>query len=148
MRIGTKGIELIQKYEGFRNNAYLDVKGIPTIGWGNTYYQDNTNVRLGDSITRKQGDEMFLLILKRYEDEVNKYVTSKINQSQFDALVSFTYNCGWGALKSSTLLKKVNKDPCEPSILEEFQKWNKSGGKVYKGLKRRRNEEAYLYFSE
>jgi lysozyme len=79
--------------------------------------------------------------------KVDSYCVDTINQNQFDALVSFCYNVGPGNLKSSTLLKKVNANPNDPTIRTEFLKWNKGGGKVLAGLTRRRTAEANLYFS-
>ena len=75
------------------------------------------------------------------------YCRDDISQSQFDALVSFAYNLGPNSLKSSTLLKKVNANPSDPTIKDEFLKWTKAGGKVLKGLVLRREAEAALYFS-
>ena len=73
--------------------------------------------------------------------------TSNLNQNQFNALVSFAYNVGTGNFSSSTLLKKVNRNPDDLTIKDEFLRWNKAGGKVLNGLTNRRNEEADLYFS-
>jgi len=72
-------------------------------------------------------------------------VNVRLNQNQFDAVVSFTYNVGIGAFISSTLLRKININPNDESISHEFKKWNKVNGIVMKGLKKRRNEESYLY---
>jgi lysozyme len=85
-------------------------------------------------------------MLDRYERGVNRYVTSNINENQFSALVSFAYNCGLGALKSSTLLKRVNANPNDENISYQFSRWNKAGGRVLKGLTKRRIDEDKLYF--
>ncbi|OAB78782.1 lysozyme [Cochleicola gelatinilyticus] len=148
MKLSNKGIDLIKKYEGFRNNAYLCPAMIWTIGYGNTYYPNGKKVKAGDIVTLKEGEELLLHTVKRYEDCVNQKVTSNINQNMFDALTSFTYNLGCGAFLKSTLLKKVNLNPNDPDIAYQFTRWNKAGGKVLKGLTRRRNEESFLYFSE
>lgn len=146
--ISKAGLNLIKKYEGFRNHPYLCPSDIPTIGYGNTFYEDGTKVTLNDEpITKKRGEELLKLVVKDFEDAVNDFVNVEINQNQFDALVSFAYNVGTGALSRSTLLKKINKNPDDPSIENEFKRWNKSGGKILKGLTKRRNSEAYLYFS-
>lgn len=143
------GINLIKDFEGCRLEAYLCSTGKPTIGWGATYYKDGTKVKLGDTITQEEADELLdWMIEKEYESYVKKVVTSKINPYQSDALTSFAYNCGTGNLKKSTLLKKVNNNPSDPSITDEFMKWNKSKGKVLAGLTRRRKAEAELYFTE
>lgn len=147
MKISENGIELIKHWEGFKNHPYLCPANVPTIGYGSTYYPDGTAVKMTDKpITIKEGVELLKLTVKGYEMGVDKAVTSTINQNQFDALVSFTYNLGVGAFKSSTLLKKINKNPLDETIKYEFSRWNKSNGKPMKGLTRRRNSEAYLYF--
>lgn len=147
-RTSKKGIELIKEFEGFRSKPYLDSAGIPTIGYGFTIYPDGKKVTLNDKpITKEKSEEILKLVLRKYEQCVNELVKKPITQNQFDALVSFTYNVGCNNLKKSTLLKKVNKDPSDISIKEEFLKWNKAGGKELTGLTRRRKKEAILYFS-
>lgn len=149
MNISSRGLNLIKKYEGFRNHPYLCPAGVPTIGYGSTYYKDGTAVKIDDEpITLKEALDLLKTTLKGYEKGVEKAVTSDINQNQFDACVSFAYNCGIQAFRDSTLLKKINQDPNDEAIRYEFQRWNKARGKVLKGLKKRRNEEAYLYFQK
>lgn len=147
-KISNLGLELIKKYEGFKAKAYLCPANVPTIGYGSTYYEDGTKVKLTDPpITKERATELLEALLVSYERSVDSYCVDTINQNQFDALCSFAYNCGVGNLKSSTLLKKVNKNPNDPTIKDEFLKWNKGGGKVLIGLTKRRIEEAQLYFS-
>ncbi|WP_339875206.1 lysozyme [Olleya marilimosa] len=148
MKVSKKGLNLIKKHEGWRNHPYLDIVGVPTIGYGNTYYNDGRKVYLTDKpITLKEGEELLKIIVNKFEAGVNKLIKVQLNENQFDALVSFAYNLGLGALGRSTLLKKVNNNPNDESIKDEFKRWNRAGGKVVKGLKKRRNEEAYLYFT-
>ena len=85
--------------------------------------------------------------MDKYEEGVERYVTSDINTNQFSALVSFAYNCGLGSLKKSTLLRRVNDNPNNPNIAKQFARWKHANGVVLKGLERRRNEEVKLYFS-
>jgi len=147
-KISNLGLELIKKYEGFRAKAYLCPSNVKTIGFGSTYYEDGSKVKLTDSpITLERATELLEALLVSYERSVDSYCVDTINQNQFDALCSFAYNCGVGNLKSSTLLKKVNKNPNDPTIKDEFLKWNKGGGKVLSGLTKRRIEEAQLYFN-
>jgi lysozyme len=147
-KISNLGLELIKKYEGFKAKAYLCPAKVPTIGYGSTYYEDDTKVKLTDPpITQERATELLEALLVSYERSVDSYCVDTINQYQFDALCSFAYNCGVGNLKSSTLLKKVNKNPQDVTIRNEFLKWNKGGGKVLNGLTKRRIEEAQLYFS-
>lgn len=147
-KISTKGLDLIKKYEGFSSKPYLCPAKVPTIGYGSTYYEDGSKVKLTDSpITQERATKLLEALLVSYERAVDSYCIDTINQSQFDSLCSFAYNCGVGNLKSSTLLKKVNVNPDDPTIKDEFLKWTKGGGKTMPGLTRRRTEEAQLYFS-
>ena len=145
---GKKGIDLIKSFEGFYAKPYMCPASVPTIGYGTTRYPNGNKVTLKDvSITEQQGVEYLMHDLKTFEKYVDSYCRDDVNQNQFDALVSFCYNLGPNNLKSSTLLKKVNLNPSDPSILNEFLKWNKGGGRVLKGLTKRRQAESNLYFS-
>ena len=148
MKTGKKGLDLIKKYEGFYSKPYLDPIGIPTIGYGATYYPNNVKVTMKDKpLSEKEASDLLVQMLKVYENQVASLVRKPINQNQFDALVSFTYNLGATNLGKSTLLKKVNANPQDKSIADEFVKWNRAGGKVLNGLTKRRKDEATLYFS-
>ncbi len=148
-KLSKKGIDFLTDFEGFSSKPYLDVVGIPTIGYGFTYYPTtNKKVKMTDkSITKEEGKNLLSLMLKPYELAVQNNVTANINQNQFDALVSFAYNVGVGAFRSSTLLKRINANPKDADIKNQFLRWNKAGGKVVRGLTRRREEEAKMYFS-
>lgn len=156
MKISKQGLDLIKKWEGFRNHPYLCPAGVPTIGYGTTYYRDGTKVKMTDKpITQQEATMILCDIVEEFERGVNSLVKKTLTQNQFDALVSFAYNIGLGAndihgrksgFASSTLLKKVNKNPNDPSIPDEFKRWVFAGGVELKGLKKRRNQEAWLYF--
>lgn len=155
MTISNKGIELIKSFEKCKLKAY-QVKGDrPTIGWGNTFYENGNPVKLGDVITQDRANRLFLNTLAMYEKGVNQLVYSNVNQNQFDALVSFAYNVGLDidedtkaeGLGDSTLLKKINNNPDDQSIRNEFMKWISKGTIFEKGLTKRRKAEADLYFS-
>ena len=147
MRLGSKGLELIKSFEGFYSKPYLDPIGIPTIGYGATYYPNKKKVTMKDKpLTEKEASDLLKEMMVTYENDVKRLVKRELNQNQFDALVSFTYNLGSANLGKSTLLKKINANPCDKTIKDEFLKWNKAGGKVISGLTRRRNAEAELYF--
>ncbi|MGJ1431571.1 lysozyme [Sphingobacterium spiritivorum] len=148
MRISDKGISLIKRFEGFFSKPYKDPIGIPTIGYGFTYYlPSRVKVTLRDKpMTEQQATEMLKEVLKGYESDVLRLVKKPLTQNQFDALVSFTYNLGATNLSKSTLLRKLNVNPNDPSIALEFVKWNKAGGKVFRGLTLRREAERDLYF--
>ena len=148
MNTSNKGLALIKKYEGFYSKPYLDPIGIPTIGYGATYYPNKVKVTMKDKpLTEKEASDLLVQMLKVYENQVALLVRKPINQNQFDALVSFTYNLGATNLGKSTLLKKVNINPHDPTIRQEFEKWNRAAGKVLRGLTNRRKDEAALYFS-
>jgi lysozyme len=148
MILDNKGYLFITKHEGLSLKPYLCPAKIPTIGYGNTYYSDGKRVTLLDKdITKQQAFEMFKEIANRFAKRVEELVITELTQNQFNALVSFAYNIGTGNFSSSTLLKKVNKNPNDLTLKAEFLRWNKAGGKVLNGLTNRRNEEADLYFS-
>lgn len=149
MKTSQKGLTLIKKYEGFFAKPYLDPIGIPTIGYGATYYPvTRKKVTMKDnSLTEKEASELLINQLSEYENSIKILTKKPINQNQFDALVSFTYNLGAANLSKSTLLKKLNINPNDKTISVEFLKWNRAGGKVFNGLTKRRKDEAALYFS-
>ena len=143
MEISKKGIELIKKFEGCKLKAYLCPANIPTIGFGNTYYSDGAKVKIGDTITMQQAEDLLKGLVKNYYHQ-----HENINQNQFDAITSFCYNVGNGNYNKSTLKRKLVANPNDPTIREEFIKWNKANGKILTGLDRRRKAEADLYFSK
>lgn len=146
MKTSEKGIKMIAKFEGFKSCPYLDPVGIPTIGFGNTFYPNGIRVKMTDpKITRAQGLKMLKEVVKQFEGEINRVLCRELSQNQFDAIVSFTYNLGIGSLRRSTLLEKVNRNPCDPSIPDEFRKWTYAKGKRLNGLIKRRDIEAELY---
>ena len=143
----NKGIPIIRKFEGLKLRAYLCPAQKWTIGYGNCFYENNTAVKEGDRITLDRADKLLFFIVQKFEVDVKKLVTSAINENQLGALTSFAFNCGTGNLQKSTLLKKVNANPNDTTIRNEFMRWTKAGGKVLKGLITRRQAEADLYFS-
>jgi len=148
LKLSQRGLELIKSFEGLKLKPYLCPASIPTIGFGNTYYPDGTKVKLTDaSITKEKAEELLKFLLVTYEKAVDSFCRDDISQGNFDALTSFAYNLGNGNLQKSTLIKKVNANPKDVTIADEFLKWNKANGSVLKGLTRRRQAEANLYFS-
>lgn len=134
MNISENGLNLIKQFEGCRLTTYRCPAGKLTIGWGHT-----ANVKEGQTITQKQADDMLKQDMKVYENHVNNIVKIKLNQNQFDALVSFCYNCGPGNLKKLVNGRKVEQ------ISDAILLYNKSGGKVLNGLVRRRKAEQELF---
>lgn len=148
-KITDKGIDLIKSFEGFSAKPYLCPAKIPTIGYGATFYPDGKKVTMKDApITEAKAVDLLKNMLIKFEQYVDSYCVDTVNQNQFDALVSFCYNLGPSNLKSSTLLKKVNTNPNDPTIEAEFMKWTRSSGKILKGLVRRREAESKLYFNK
>jgi lysozyme len=139
-------ISIIRKHEGLRLNAYLCPAGVWTIGWGNTFYENGSKVKQGDVITRERADALLLMIVNKFRNEMRPLITKPLTVNQESALVSFVYNVGVNALRRSTLLKKVNANPSDPTIRDEFMKWNKANGVMLPGLTNRRRDEANLYF--
>lgn len=149
MKISSKGIEFIIAFEGIRTSPYLCSANVATVGIGTTIYPNGQKVTMKDKpITLEQAKEYLKHDLEKFEKGVTNLVKVKLNQNQFDALVSFAYNCGLGNLKASTLLKLVNSMPTSDAIFNQFLRWNKAGGKEIAGLTRRRKAEAELYFSK
>lgn len=146
-KLSQKGLDLIKQFEGLSLKPYLCPAGIPTLAFGSTYYPNGTKVKLTDApITKEKAEELLKFLLLSYEKAVDSFCRDDISQNQFDALCSFAYNVGNGNLQKSTLIKKVNSNPSDPSIKLEFLKWNKADGKTLLGLTKRRNAESDLYF--
>jgi len=146
-KVSRRGLDLLHHFEGFREEAYLCPAGVWTIGYGNTKWPDGRPVRKGDRVTREEGEALFRSILRTFERGVLDAVKVPLTQSQFDALVSFAYNVGLGALRSSTLLRKLNAGDYLGAA-DEFLRWNKAGGRVMAGLTRRREAESSLFKGE
>ena len=139
---GQRGIDLIKQFEGLRLAAYQDMVGVWTIGYGHT----GPDVKPGLVITQQQAEQLLINDLAQFERRVNDLVTVQINQNQFDALVSFSYNLGVGALQKSTLLRLLNAGSYQPAA-DEFPRWNRAGGNVVAGLTRRRYAERQLFLT-
>ena len=142
MKIGSTGVDLIKHFESCKLTAYQDSVGIWTIGWGHT-----GSVKKGDIWTQGEADNILLNDLDKFEGYVNQYVKVPLTQNQFDALVSWTFNLGPGNLKSSTMLTKLNEKKYD-EVPSQMKRWNKAGGKVLRGLERRRNAEAVMFSGE
>jgi len=139
MEIGRLGINLIKEFEGIKLKSYRCPAGVLTIGYGHTgdVYEDQI-------IDLDEAEEILKQDLEKFEDAVSDAVIETLNQNQFDALVSFTYNLGAGALRKSTLLKLLNQNK-HAEAAEQFLRWNKAGGMVLAGLTRRRLAEKELF---
>lgn len=143
MKTSDKGKAIIKRHEGLRLQAYKCPAGVVTIGYGHT-----RNAFEGQKISERDAEVLLAYDVKTAEDVVNRYVKVELNQNQFDALVSFVFNLGAGNFGKSTLLKVINKNPNDPAITAQFQRWINAGGKPLPGLVKRRQEEAKLYFEK
>lgn len=138
------GVNLISGFEDTRFKAYDDGVGVWTIGTGTTVYPNGVKVKQGDNCTPDQAKAYFKHDLAKFEKTVSESVIVPLNQNQFDALVSLTYNIGSGAFKGSTLLKSLNKGDYLAAA-DQFLVWNKAGGRVSAGLVNRRKAEMKLF---
>ena len=137
--INQAGIDLLKEFEGFRSNAYQDIVGVWTIGYGFT-----KDVKAGDTMTKAQGEKRLKVELKSYTEDVLNACSLEPTDNQLAAMVVFAFNCGVEGFKKSTLLKAHNKGSFDAAS-RAFLLWNKAGGKVVPGLTRRRAAEAALY---
>ena len=142
MKISLEGLSLIKKFEGLRLKAYMCSANVLTIGYGHT-----GGVKETDKITLEEADSLLKKDIAKFEEYVSDNVMVKLNQSQFDALVAWTFNLGPGNLRESTMLKKLNNQEYE-SVPFEMRRWNKAGGKTLDGLIRRREAESLLFESK
>lgn len=148
MKLDDNGYKLIQGFEGLSLVPYLCSAKVPTIGYGATFYPSGIKVTMQDKpISLATASWMFRTIADKFAADVDKMIKSNINQNQFNAIVSLAYNIGLAGLAKSSLLRKVNVNPNDPTITNSFLVWNKAGGKVLNGLTKRRSIEAKLYFA-
>ena len=142
MKISLEGLSLIKKFEGCKLIAYKCSAGVWTMGYGHT-----TGVKEGDVCTQEEAEKLLRGDIFKFEEYVQDSVKVDLDQSQFDALVAWTFNLGPGNLRSSTMLKKLNNGEYE-SVPFEMRRWNKAGGKTLDGLIRRRQAESLLFESK
>jgi len=138
-------LALIRRFEGLFLTPYLCPAGVPTIGYGATYYEDGTHVTLHDAaITREQAEALLgWHVACVYLPAVIRLCPGLDNPDRLAALIDFTFNLGTGNLKASTLRRRVNEQDWAGAQVE-IRKWNKAGGRVLRGLVVRREAEAAL----
>ncbi|MCW1968869.1 MAG: lysozyme [Anaerolineae bacterium] len=137
-----RGRSLIQKFAGLRLTAYQDQGGVWIIGYKHT----GPDVIEGLTITQKEAEQLLINDLTRFNNGVNALVTVKINQNQFDALVSFAYQLGLGSLQQSTLIRLLNAGNFQAAA-DQFPRWDRAGGKEVAGLLAQRNAERELFLT-
>ena len=144
MKLDESGYSELHKREGLRTKPYLDTRGIPTISLGVTYYPNGRKVTMQDKpITKIEAERLGKVMADRFASEVTTLIKSKVNQNQFNALVSIAYNIGINGFKNSSFLKLVNKNPNDPKIKESIMLWTKN-----KELIGRRKSEVNQYFTK
>lgn len=155
MKTSPAGIELIKFYEGLVDgdpdtpglDPYLDPIGIPTLGWGSIWGLDGKRVTMDHpAIDMAQAEALLAREVASTEKAVARLIRVPLTESQFSALVSFTYNVGSGRLQGSTLRMKVNRGDYAGAA-DEFPKWRRAGGRILRGLVRRRAKERALWLS-
>ena len=144
MRASEGCKQLIRVFEGLNTKAYRCPAGVLTIGYGHT----GPDVKEGQTITRDQAELLWNQELGAVGRQVEHALDGmRVNQNQFDALCSFTFNLGIGRLETSTLLKKLKAGDYEGAA-NEFLRWNRAGGQILEGLTRRRQAERRLFLAD
>lgn len=147
MKISQKGLDLIKHYEGCHLKPYRDPIGLYTVGYGHLIGDGKSlPIEWFRTFTMDEVDELLKKDLVKFEKGVLRLCPNYLTQPRFDALVSFAFNVGLGNLQASTLRRKHNRSDVFGSA-QEFLKWNKAGGKILRGLTRRRESESALYLS-
>jgi lysozyme len=141
MKLSAAGLELIKRSEGFRSKVYLDMAGLPTIGYGHRLVHPEC---YPEGICETQADVILLWDVHEVEQAVFRLVKEPLTQGQFDALVDFAFNLGPGRLASSTLLVDLNAGRYDAAA-SELLRWDHSGEKEVVSLKARREAEFQLW---
>lgn len=141
--ITKKGLQLVMQYEGLSREIYVCPAGYPTIGYGHVVRTEEV-AQYADGVTKAQAEAILRADLRIAEAAVVRLITTPLTDAQFDALVSFTFNLGAGALQRSSLRQKVNRGE-HNAVPAEFMRWVWAGGRRLEGLARRRKAEAERY---
>lgn len=147
MKLGPKGEALIKSFEHLELVVYTDERGIPTGGWGHTgFYSPGVPMEIGQTLVEAQAENWFSLDTSAAVNGVIHCLDVAVSQCQFDALVSFAFNVGTGALAHSTLLRDLNEGRTQDAA-NEFLKWDYCAGKESEGLENRRKAERALFLT-
>jgi len=156
---GEQGIKLIKHFEGCHFKPYLCPALLWTIGYGHVLYPEQNRLPLAErkayplhqahnrTWSQEEVDDLLKQDLQRFELGVMRYITVPLKQNEFDALVSFSFNLGLGTLQRSSIRSKLNRGDKEGAI-ETLLKYCRAGGKVLRGLERRRTAEANMFFGK
>lgn len=152
MHVSLDGMKLIAGFEGFRDKAYRDIAGVPTLGFGTTRYPDGTPVKMGDTCTLEQALLWKKHDIEFFERHVNRIITVPLTQRQFDAVVSLVYNVGVAAFESGKVDDLINQGRLKEAV-EVWAKYRNARNpktkklEVSQGLVNRRNAEI-AYFTK
>ena len=138
--ITQDGIDLIKRFEGFSSTVYICPAGYPTIGYGHLV-RDHEKF---EEISQEEAEALLRIDVESAERAVLRLIKVPLTDGQFDALVSFTYNLGSGALQCSTLRRKVNRQ-AHGEVPAQLVRWVWAGGRRLNGLVNRRNAEVVVY---
>lgn len=144
MKTNAEGRALITQFEGCKLTAYVCPAGVLTIGVGHTSAAGAPRVTAGMRITQQEADAILASDLGRFEKAVTGAVRVPLTSNQFAALVSLAFNIGTGAFQSSTLVRLLNAGDTAGAA-QQFARWNRAGGRVLRGLTRRREAERALF---
>ena len=154
MNLSEHGLELLKEWEGFKQTVYKDSAGLPTIGTGHLLTKSELSsgkitingvpVSYENGLTEQQVTDLLAQDVQPAAAAVNNNVKVPLDQNQFDALVSFTFNVGVGAFTGSTLLKLLNQGQYD-QVPDQLLRWTRAGGQVVQGLVNRRNNEIKLW---
>ena len=143
-KTGANGLALLKHFEGCKLEAYHDSRGIVTIGYGHTGFLNGEPLKIGDTITQQQAEDLLKSDLFVREKGINQLIEVIIDQDKFDAVIDFVYNEGINAFRGSNLLNLINKG-LFPQASQEFQKWVRAGDQILPGLVKRRAAESILF---
>jgi len=145
MNASKKAFDLIAKYEGFRTKPYKCPAGVPTIGYGSTFYCDGSRVKITDpEISEKEAYKLMSFHANDFAKKIQSVVKVPLNQNQLDALTSFVYNVGLTNFKGSTMFRLINEQRFETAAIH-FSRWVYAGKQILPGLVKRRKEEKELF---
>lgn len=145
-KLDSAGFDFLAQHEGLVLHPYKDQVGIPTIGYGSTYYENGNHVQLTDPvITKERAQELFNNTSIQYAHAVSYWTKPVLTQNQFNALFSLVYNIGTGRFKQSTLLRIINGELGD--LETAWLAWDRAGGQVLNDLLQRRKDEYNLYSS-
>ena len=149
MQISAEGLAIIKRHEGFRSHPYRDAVGIPTIGYGATFYPvTGRRVSMADPpLSEPQASALLEAMVERFAAGISRYAQVPLTQNQFDALVSWAYNVGLEAARTSTLMRRLNAGDYQGAA-DQLPRWNRAGGRVLPGLTRRRAAERAMFLGD